>query len=168
MSTALVPGRRIRRQQRAVLLLAILLTAAPATHHAAPEIIILHGGVLDTRVVITDKRETSAFNVMETASVSAEKLAGRPYFDAALFWGPVWASYARDSVKVRTLDPQQADQLGRVYLPERIAEAAVFVYHKGAPDIRQIRRLSPDGMRLLQRYGVPAAKTSRPERQPER
>lgn len=139
----------------AVLLLPFSLGGAPIDHTAAPEVIILHGGVLDNPIHIADRRETATFAGSVTETASARDFADHSYVDVALFWGPVWAGHARDSLRLRALKPEQADQQARIYLARRSAEAPVCVFRRGAADARLIRRVSADGVRLLQRHNVP-------------
>jgi hypothetical protein len=124
---------------------------------AAPWIIRVHGDGLSKPVFITDWHENHRFMlaVNHGASPAAGDLADRPSFEVALFWyAPRWESFLREG-RLEQLDPETAEQRGRFY-PARGPLPAVFTLYGDAARLRRThRRVSPDGLEVLARAGVP-------------
>ena len=118
---------------------------------AAPHIIIVHGPSLPTPIVIANSKDNHwLLLVREERRVEGP----RPALDLALFWHPKWRSYAESPEKLRSLRPDQADQVGRLFpatagLPMMISVGAT----KGV--------VSDSGLAVLRRYRVPTGSATK-------
>ncbi|MGD9523429.1 MAG: hypothetical protein AB7N73_05485 [Gemmatimonadales bacterium] len=140
-----------------VLLTALGLTtgvpaaSAPAPQ-AAPRIIMLHGGVLEERIYLTDWNENLAFMlaIAEPASPPVASIPdSAPHVEIAMFWyGPTWEPYVQDTSRLRTLDPKDA-QRSRLHLG-----------HDGRPPVIAFpvgptaRGIDSTGLKILAKYQV--------------
>ena len=131
---------------------------SPSRVRAAPRIILLHDGLMsERRVFMTDWKENLAFMVSttESADVDPEELERAPAVKVALFWhGPTWENYANDPEALKTLSSDLAEQHARIY-PASQTHEALFVFKSiPAPNPRLARRLGPEGIEILRKYGV--------------
>lgn len=120
---------------------------------AAPRIIMLHGGVLKERVYLTEWWENLDFMLAVSEPVSGATAApsdGTPHIDVAMYWhGPTWEPYAKDTARLRTLDPKDG-QRGRIYLGH--GDLRPFLAFPGASVARGI---GAEGLKILSKYQVP-------------
>jgi len=140
-----------------VLLTALgLTTGAPAASapapHAAPRIIMLHGGVLEERIYLTDWYENLAF-MLAIAEPAPSRVAAvsdsTPHVEIAMFWGgPTWEPYVQDTSRLRTLDPEDA-QRSRLYLGHD--GRPPFIAFPVGPTARAI---DSTGLKILAKYRV--------------
>ena len=145
-------------------------SGAPA---AAPWIVIFHGLPLPARVVIADWHENQRLMLALAEPVGpfgVEPGAGA-YVEVALFWGPEWANYPRDSASLARLRPDQASQRARFY-PATGERAALWVFRAGLGGSGPVppapaRGVTPAGLSLLEARGIPV-RVALPAPQPAR
>ncbi len=126
-------------------------TSVPA--YAAPRIIVFYGGVLKEPVYLTDWWENLDF-MLAVSEPAVGPLAAQsdstPHIEVAMYWnGPTWEPYVKDTMKLRTLDPKDA-QRSRLYLGR--ADRQPFLAYPGAPVVRGI---AAKGVKILAKYHVP-------------
>lgn len=122
-----------------------LLLVSATAFGAAPHAIIIQGEGLVKPVVLTDWDENARLmlSLDQEQVIANEELAGRPYLELYLFWGPEWRNYALDELR-----PERANQQGRLYLATNRAKPAVLL--NGVP----ARKLNDDGINILAQHGV--------------
>jgi hypothetical protein len=129
----------------AVLLVAPLcVTPAEA---AAPCLLIIYGGPLQKPALLSDRGEI--FKIFTSTPNEADlDLNERPFFELALFWGPVWNAYVNEGKPLDKLRPEDTDQKGRLY-PAIGDKPAVITTGS------MVKRIPSDGLRFLERSGLP-------------
>ncbi len=113
----------------------------PGPTLAAPEIIIVYGGLLSERRVISDWHENHALLLSRGAGgttpawLSAPPQS-RPALKLALFWGHGWRTVAQSPERLRALRPEQASQSGMFYPATDTAPALLAL----GSDVRTVNR----------------------------
>lgn len=135
--------------------------SSPDAELAAPRIIMVYGGALTERYYLTDWKENLQFMraVSEVSGpITDLRDERRPYVELALFWDATkWDSYARDSLKLKTLDPGGRDVgRGRLYYGEG-SGPPVLVYSTA----KSFRIVKAAGVEILARHGVAIGDSSR-------
>lgn len=131
--------------------LTALVPALPAIA-AAPRLIMIYGGSLSHPIILDDWEEnlTLMTAASEDAELAALDLAGRPSFQVAYFWGPTWADYVAAGKPIQALGPEDANQHGRFY--PAVGSARPLLTFEDS-----VRTLSPEGVAVLARHGVPTS-----------
>lgn len=132
-----------------------LSTRSEPAPRAAPRIIMLHGGVLQERIYLTDWNENLAF-MLAIAEPAAQPVSAAsdsaPHVEIAMFWhGPTWEPYVLDTSRLRTLDPEDA-QRSRLYLG-RDGRPPVIRFPVGPA----ARAIDSTGLKILAKYRVPVS-----------
>lgn len=153
---------------------ALLVAAAFAVpaEAAAPRLIMVYGSSLSRPVLLTDWEENRRVLGVEEPRVAPDELAGQPYFELALFWGPGWDESVRDGKPLHVLRPEQANQHARLY--PGIGDADGFIVFRSIPGPGSlVRRVTPEGAEILAQHGVAmrlvagsSAPTTLPSRSP--
>ena len=125
----------------------------PALSHAAPRIILLHSGELgNRRIYLTDVYENLDFMYAIRSAIDTVPPDYRegPYVEISMYWhNPTWEATATDTARLHALRPEEG-QPSRLYLARPGFHA--FVEY---PGYLMPRLVQPQGLRLLQRCGVP-------------
>lgn len=138
-----------------VVLLVALARPFPAAA-AAPRILLISGPPLSWPVILDDWEENLRLMgaISDAATLQPEALEGRPYLHLAYFWGPEWDTYIQAGKPAAALRPEDGNQHGRFY-PATGDQPAIVTFDvipgPGVP----IRQITPDGLAILQRHGVP-------------
>jgi hypothetical protein len=125
----------------------------PGPTLAAPEIIIVYGGLLSERRVISDWHENHALLLSRGPGGTAPAWLSappqsRPALKLALFWGHGWRTVAQSPERLRALRPEQASQSGMFYPATDTAPALLAL---GS----DVRTMSEPGLAIMRRHGVP-------------
>ena len=154
MSSVRDKALRIFRPLPLLVLLANLAISTP-TEGAAPWVLMIYGEPLPHPVILTNWVENHRFMlaVAKDAEISDGQLAGRPYLNLALFWGPDWVGYANDSKAAGKLRPEQANQRGRFY-PAVGELAPIVTLDQGLGRGYTRRRVDQEGIKILARHGI--------------
>ncbi len=139
---------------------------APA-EAAAPRIMLLYGGLLSHRIILSNWTEYGYFAVTgEESTATPEELEKRPYIQLALFWGPEWSQFIDAGKPLSALRPEDANQHGRFYPAFGSSPAVVVLcaFPEGPVCLRQsvtqsflVRQsVSESFLDFLARHGVPA------------
>jgi hypothetical protein len=128
-------------------LAAVWLGATPA-FAAAPPLVLVYGPGLDRPVRLDDWWGNYSLLIGEEAADSdLADLAERPFLDVALFWGPRWVDSVQRGEPLDQIQPEQANQFGRIY-PSFGGRRALIVL-----DLLS-RRLPDQGVALLEQHGI--------------
>ncbi len=145
--TALVAG---------VVLLALLPSTTPALA-AAPRVMLVYGPPLTRSIILQDWDENLRLMqaVAEDAAATSQELKQRPFLSVALFWGMSWGQYLQQGKPLAVFRPERANQCARFY-PAYGRAHPLWVFRSiPGPYASLIRRVSPAGIAILARYGVP-------------
>jgi hypothetical protein len=131
--------------------LAVLASTIPVSA-AAPRLVMIYGGSLSHPIILDDWNEnlTLMLAASESAWLAGLDLGSRPSFQVAYFWGPTWADYMAAGKPIQAIRPEDASQHGRFY--PAVGSARPLLTFEGS-----IRALSPEGVALLARHGVPTS-----------
>lgn len=131
--------------------LAVLVSTIPVSA-AAPRLVMIYGGSLSHPIILDDWNEnlTLMLAARESAWLASLDLGSRPSFQVAYFWGPTWADYMAAGKPIQAIRPEDANQHGRFY--PAVGSARPLLTFKGS-----VRALSPEGVALLARHGVPTS-----------
>ena len=147
-----------------LLILSLWLLTVTPSQAAAPRFIMIYGASLKNSVILTDWYENLDFMyaISESADVTPEELAQRPFLELAYFWGPSWAAYADSGKSLKELKPEQANQNGRFYPAFGDARpVATFGFIPGPGSL--IRHVNAKGLEILSRHDVPVRLETRAE-----
>jgi hypothetical protein len=89
----------------------------------------------------------------EEANITRDALAGRPYFQMAMFWGEEWVGTARDEQALGEVEYEEADQYGRFY-PALGAIPAIITLETVPDEATEFRQVGPEAMAILSRHGL--------------
>ena len=147
----------------AVLSVMLATGAAPETRAhdrvvAAPRVIVLGGGPLRHRVVLADFDENLRLMLAATqiVRVSADSLARRPRIRLVMYWGDRWSGRADLPDSIGTSPFWDGAQLGAFY-PAWRGQPALWEFGAIANMSANRRWLSPEGVAILAKRGVPVA-----------
>jgi hypothetical protein len=121
-----------RRSLLVVLFAGLAFQSSPMA--ASPSIVLVYGGDMERAITVRVDSEDVArstlflYGLASDGAVS-QSLAGRPYVNVAMFWGPSWAEHLKDQNRLSQLRPLDANQHGRLYLPTGIDPAVMLVTH---------------------------------------
>ena len=148
---------------RFALAILLCLSVAPETRtdrvaFAAPEVIVFSGGPLKQRILLLDWNENHRLVLAagELASRSLDSLRGRPRINVAMYWGTQWRGRTDlpDTVAVSAIWPGY--QSGAFY-PALGGKPAVWVFGPAGIAPASVRKITPEGLRILKTRGVPVA-----------
>jgi hypothetical protein len=130
--------------------IAVLLTAllcVTSLEAAAPRLLMIYGAYLQKPVLLSDGAEI--FKIFtSTPNETDLDLKEQPFFELALFWGPVWNAYVNDGKPLHKVRPEDTDQKGRLY-PAFGDKPAVITCGS------MVKRIPSAGLLFLERSGVP-------------
>ena len=157
------------RLHRLSVLLLCLMLGSPV-NAAGPAIVMFYGESLSKPVFITVKtaEDAARYSFFECRSDGnlTTAITARPFVKLAAFWDfRRWDRYLTDPRLLPELDPSQASQHGRLYLPTK-SEPAVLIrtqFRNGdpvsipaVPALFELRcPLSAESAGILQQAGVP-------------
>lgn len=152
----------MRKPVRRVILLAVLLLVALTTSTElalakGPRIMMVYGAPLTKPVVVSNWSDnaTIMFAVPDSSSIMHSTLTHRPFLRVAMFWGLYWMRYMQHHKPLAAVHPAQADQFARLY-PAYGSAPALFVFDSiPGPYTSLVRRIGPNGLATLARYGIP-------------
>ena len=111
------------------------------------------------RVLLDDWEEHQALmlSLSDVAGTPAGDLEERPYLEVALFWGPAWQDYPRDTGALSRLSPSQANQHGRFYPAVGSDQGALFLFDDQTDRsiVLRPRAVETPGINILRARGVP-------------
>ena len=143
------------------LALVFFLTLASPAEGAYPRLLMVYGAPLTRPLVVEDPRDIVKVFAQTGESVDRSDLNGRPYFQLALFWGDVWNRYMNEGKSASALKPEDVTPFenipiwGRFYPACADLPALMTLTEAGSEAIRDIMRLSADGLKVLEKLGVP-------------
>ena len=143
-------------------LLALEARTTPASA-AAPRVMLVYGPPLAKPAILHNWAENMQlmFAVGEDATATAGELKRRTFLSVALFWGMPWVQYVQHGKPLAALRPEQANQCARFY-PTYGHGRPLWVFASiPGPYTSLIRRVSPTGIAILARHGVPVHVTVR-------
>jgi hypothetical protein len=150
----------VNRLSKGTMLLTVCLIASSSSGAsieigtwAAPELMIFHGGQLESRIVFPDLEENHRFLGSTSTTTRAAGLDDRHPLCVALFWGMQWRPYARNPSSWSGLDLARASQHALFYPGTRDTEAVLLI--KGTLARGSLRIVGPDGLQILSGRGVP-------------
>jgi hypothetical protein len=130
VSMLLKPSRTGRWLACGILVLLVLQRSSMA---ASPTIVMIYGGDMPKPLFVmstSEERVTDTLFLWGRASdgTTVGQLAGRPYLEVAMFWGrDQWSEYLAYPGLLSRLQPADANQHGRLYLPAPDRPAAMVV-----------------------------------------
>jgi hypothetical protein len=148
---------------RSTLALLLVLAAAPGAPSdrlpfAAPEVIVLNGGPLHRRVVLSDWAENQRLMLATGRNVPLfpDSLRQRPRINVAMYWGVQWRGRTDlpDSVAAGLIP--NGLQPGVLY-PAIHGKHAVWVFGGVGEARTSARMITSEGLQILTRRGVPVA-----------
>ena len=140
---------------------AIALASVTSVGAAAPWVILVTGAQLERPVILANMDENLQFMLAVTQPFSPPtRLAGRPFYEVAMFWGPEWQKYIADGSTLTALKPEQANQHGRFY-PAAGNEPAVFEFvdqpgrlNAGGRPSGPVRSVGRGGLEVFATHGL--------------
>lgn len=137
--------------------LALLANPAASALAKGPAIMMVYGPPLLKSVAISNGNDNAvfAFATADSTSVMHAKLKGRPYMKVAMFWGSQWNSYLKHHSSLSGLSAARANQFARLYPAYGSAPSFFVLDAIPGPYTSLVRRITPSGLRLLSRYGIP-------------
>jgi hypothetical protein len=126
----LKPGRTAWWLAYAILILLVLQRSSVA---ASPTIVMIYGEDMPKPLFVmstSEERVTDTLFLWGRTSdgTTVGQLAGRPYLEVAMFWGrDQWSEYLAYPGLLNRLQPADANQHGRLYLPASDRPAAMVV-----------------------------------------
>ena len=128
---------------------------------ASPRLLMVYGKPLTKPVVVEDPFEVVKIFQGSSDGTDEQTLARRPYLELALFWGEEWNRYMDQGKPTNVLGPDDVTPFGNIPIRGRFYPAcadAVAQISLNAPDAqgtRDIWKVSADGLKVLERLGVP-------------
>lgn len=150
-------SRTCRTALVAGVVLLVLVTGTTPALAAGPRVMLVYGPPLAQPVILHDWAENMRLMlaVGEDATATSGELRRRPFLGVALFWGMPWVQYAQHGKPLAALRPEQANQCARFY-PAYGRARPLWVFHGiPGPNTSLIRWVSPTGIAILTRHGVP-------------
>jgi len=134
------------RRVVAVAVVAVCAVLAAPAYAAAPRYILVSGPGLTRPVLLGDWQENLRFleSLLPARKLPAFRLAGRPRYDLALFWGV--------PAKPIPTRPRDANQHAWFYPAQAGRPAVVDLVLSGESAARVA---SPRALRILARHGIP-------------
>ena len=137
------------------------ITFASPAEAAFPRLLMVYGAPLARPLVVEDPQEIVKVFVGTSEAVDRNDLDRRQYFELALFWGNDWNRYmdeGRPASALKTEDVTPFSNIpirGRLYPACGDLPAQITLTEVDSQAIRNKWRLSPDGLKVLEKLGVP-------------
>jgi hypothetical protein len=145
-----------------IIVVVLLLTMWTMPADAAyPRLLMVYGKPLTKPVVVEDPLEVVTIFQGSSDGTDQETLAQRPYLDLALFWGEEWNRYMDQGKPTNVLRPEDVTPFGNIPIRGRFypacadAAAQISLNEPAAQGTRDIWTVPADGLRVLERLGVP-------------
>jgi hypothetical protein len=137
-------------------LIALLSSTTPVLA-AAPRVMLVYGPPLTRPVMLQNWDENLRLMqaVTEDATATSRELKHRPFLSVALFWGMYWGQYLQHGKPLAVFRPERANQCAWFY-PAYGRARPLWVFRSvPVASVLLIRRVSPTGIAILARHGVP-------------
>jgi hypothetical protein len=128
--------------------LLICLLCSSALEAAAPRLLIVYGKPLQKPVLLDDAREIFKM-FTSTPTETGVNLNDRPFLELGMFWGPQWNDYINDGNPPDKLQPEDANQHGRLYPAFGDSPAFISFGSTGKP-------IPAESLKFLEHSGIPA------------
>ena len=119
-----MPASFQRRSAVSLAGLFLLGWAAAPVLAISPVVIMVYGAPLQHPVFITERR--FFHDIENPTTITVNDMGERPYLKLAMFWGPQYERHVSDRNLLLQLQPEQAGQHGRLYLPSKTLPAVVL------------------------------------------
>jgi hypothetical protein len=139
----------------------LLITFAVPAEAAWPRLLMVYNASLTRPPVGEEPKDIVQVFDQTGEAVDQDDLDRRPYFELALFWGDTWNRYMNEGRPASALKPEEVTPFdsipirGRFYPACGVHPAQITLTKVNSPEIRDIWPLSPDGLKVLEKLGVP-------------
>jgi hypothetical protein len=139
----------------------LVITLALPAEGAWPRLLMVYGAALTRPLVVEEPKDIVKVFDGKGEAVDRNDLDRRLYFELALFWGDTWNRYMNEGRPAGALKPEDVTPFdnipirGRLYPACGVHPAQITLTKVNSQEIRDIWRLSPDGLKVLEKLGVP-------------
>jgi hypothetical protein len=124
---------------------------------------MVYGAPLTHPLVVEDPKEVVKVFARTGEALDGNDLNRRPYFELALFWGDVWNKYMDEGKPASALKPEDLTPFanipirGRLYPACGDLPAQITLTDPSNQAVWETWRLSAEGLKVLEKLGVPIA-----------
>jgi hypothetical protein len=153
-----IPPNRLFRTGILLLLLVAWTTPADA---AFPRLLMIYGKPLSKPIVVENPLDVVKIFEGSSDGTTEQSLAGRPYFEVALFWGEQWNRYMDEGKPASALKPEDVTPFGnipnrgRFYPACANAAAQISLFEPQSQRTHGIWKVPEEGLKVLESLGVP-------------
>jgi len=135
------------------------MTLASPAEAVWPRLLMVYGAPLTRPLVVEDTQDIVKVFVLTGETVDRNDLDRRPSFALVLFWGNAWNRYIDEGRLVSALRPEDVMPFanipirGMLYPACGDLPAQITLTEVDSQAIRDIWRISPDGLKVLEKLG---------------